>query len=58
MAGLLGPYVNNAVLQEISASGGLMILAIGINMAGLTKIRVGNMLPGLLAAAVGARLFG
>lgn len=58
LAGLLGPYVNDAVLQEISASGGLMILAIGMNMAGLTKIRVGNMLPGLLVAAVGAGLLG
>ncbi len=58
LAGLLGPYVTDAVLQEISASGGLMILGIGMNMAGLTKIRVGNMLPGLLVAALAARLFG
>lgn len=56
LAGFLGPYVNDAVIQEISASGGLMILGVGLNMAGITKIRVGNMLPGLLAAAIAARL--
>lgn len=57
LAGFLGPYMNQTVVQEISASGGLMILGVGINMTRLLKIRVGNMLPGLLVAGVAAGIF-
>lgn len=57
LAGLLGPYMSQTVVQEIAASGGLMILAVGINMTKLLKIRVGNMLPGLVVAGVLARIF-
>lgn len=57
LAGLLGPYMSQTVVQEIAASGGLMILAVGIDMTKLLKIRVGNMLPGLVVAGVLARIF-
>lgn len=56
LADFLGPYLSQTVVQEISAAGGLMILAVGINMVKLLKIRVGNMLPGLFAAGVLASL--
>lgn len=52
LADFLGPYLSQVVIQEISAAGGLMILAVGINMAKILKIRVGNMLPGLFVAGV------
>ena len=52
LADVLGPYLSQVVVQEISAAGGLMILAIGINMMKLQKIRVGNMLPGLFIAVL------
>ena len=32
----------------MSAVGGLLIFAIGLNMQGITKIRVGNLLPAIL----------
>lgn len=57
LAGILGPYMSQTVVQEISASGGLMILGVGINMTRLLKILVGNMLPGLLVAGVAAGIF-
>lgn len=57
LAGILGPYMSQTVVQEISASGGLMILGVGITMTRLLKIRVGNMLPGLLVAGVAAGIF-
>lgn len=57
LAGILGPYMSQTVVQEISASGGLMILGVGINMTRLLKIWVGNMLPGLLVAGVAAGIF-
>ena len=38
----------NLLMGEISAIGGLMIFAIGLNIMGISKIRVSNYLPGLL----------
>ena len=32
----------------MSATGGLMLMAIGVNLLGLMKIRIMNMLPGLV----------
>lgn len=57
LAGFLGPWMCQLVVQEVAACGGLMILGIGINMTKLLKIRVGNMLPGLLVAGVAAGSF-
>ncbi|EOL45939.1 DUF554 domain-containing protein [Enterococcus caccae] len=38
----------DSLMEEISAIGGLMILGIGLNIMGMTKIRVSNYLPGIL----------
>lgn len=48
-----------ALMAEISAIGGLMILAIGLNIIGITKIRVSSYLPGilLLIAIVTAKFY-
>lgn len=35
-------------IKEMTATGGVMIVAIGLNMMGLTKVRVANLLPGVL----------
>lgn len=35
-------------IVEMTAVGGVMIFAIGLNMLGLTKIRVANLLPGIV----------
>ena len=42
------------VLSAITATGGLLILAIGINLLDLKPIRTGNLLPALGYAIVGA----
>ncbi|MFC0229774.1 DUF554 domain-containing protein [Bhargavaea ullalensis] len=39
-------------IREMTATGGLMIIAIGLNLIGLTKIRVANLIPGILVVAV------
>ncbi|CAG9622888.1 putative membrane protein YdfK [Sutcliffiella rhizosphaerae] len=39
------------LIAEITATGGVMIMAIGINMTGISTIRVANLLPGILVAA-------
>jgi len=41
---------NPAVLDAVTASGGLLIVGIGTNVLGLTKIKIGNFLPALLYA--------
>lgn len=46
----IGPLLSGAVVAEMSAVGGLLILGIAINMLGLMgdrKVRVGNMLPAM-----------
>lgn len=49
-------YVSSELLDlyifELTATGGVMIMAIGLNLIGLTSIRVANLLPGLLVAAL------
>lgn len=35
------------VINEMSSVGGILILAIGINILGIKKIRIGNMLPAI-----------
>lgn len=52
LAGVVGPLVTEAMLAEITASGGIMIMAIGCNMLKISSIRIGNLLPGMLFAAV------
>ncbi|NLZ17437.1 MAG: DUF554 domain-containing protein [Desulfobulbaceae bacterium] len=46
-ATLLKPLLTAATVANMSAVGGLLIVVIGINLLGITKIRVGNMLPAI-----------
>ncbi|MFJ7935433.1 DUF554 domain-containing protein [Sporosarcina sp. NPDC096371] len=39
-------------ISEMTATGGLMILAIGLNLIGITKIRVANLIPGIVVVGV------
>lgn len=56
-AGWLQPFMSAAAIVEMSATGGLMLMAIGINLLGVMKIRAMNMLPGLIVAVILARIF-
>ncbi|MBU8848030.1 MAG: DUF554 domain-containing protein [Desulfobacterales bacterium] len=47
MAGLLKPLLVPVVVSQMSAIGGLLIVAIGLNMIREDKLRVGNMLPAI-----------
>lgn len=48
----------DAMLVELTAVGGLMIIAIGINILEIRKINVANMLPALVIAALGVPIVG
>lgn len=52
LATFVAPILSQHVIQELTATGGILILGIGLNMLGLTKITVGNMLPAILVAVV------
>ncbi|MGE7546176.1 DUF554 domain-containing protein [Sporosarcina newyorkensis] len=39
-------------ISEMTATGGLMIAAIGLNLIGLTKMRVANFIPGIGVVAI------
>jgi uncharacterized membrane protein YqgA involved in biofilm formation len=41
-----------AVLNAVTSAGGLLIVAIGINLLNMAKIRIGNLLPALVYAVV------
>ena len=43
--------------SELYASGGLAVVGIGLNLLGITKIRVGSMLPGLVLTPILVALF-
>lgn len=49
---LFEPELLTQMINEITAAGGIMIVAIGINMLGIVKIRVASMLPAILYAAL------
>jgi hypothetical protein len=57
LAGWLGQFFNDIVINEISAVGGLILVGLGINILEIKKIKVINMLPGLLVAVILAYLF-
>jgi hypothetical protein len=45
-------YLTEDMIRIMTASGGLLITAIGLNMLGVSKIKTGNLLPTLLVAVV------
>lgn len=55
---LVSKEMLDAILVEVTAAGGLMIMAIGINIMEIRKINVANMLPALIVAALGVPFIG
>lgn len=46
-AGLLSGVLSTAVITNMSAVGSLLIIGLGFNMLGVTKIKVANLLPAI-----------
>lgn len=44
------------VLDAVAATGGVLIMGIGFNLLGLTRIRIGNLVPSLVFAIIWALL--
>ncbi|MGI5822987.1 MAG: DUF554 domain-containing protein [Dethiobacteria bacterium] len=57
LAGSLRYFLTEAVMAEMTATGGLLILGISLNILEIKEIKVGNLLPALLYAFILALIF-
>ncbi len=57
LAQFLSPVLSTAAINEITCVGSVMIMALGLNMLGITKIKVANLLPAILFAPLAVFLF-
>lgn len=48
LAQLVAPLLSDAVITEMTAAGSLVILALGLNLLGITKMKIMNFIPALL----------
>ena len=47
LAGLAAPFLGDAVIAEMTCVGSVLIIGLGLNMLGLTKLKVMNYLPAI-----------
>ncbi|MGC8717596.1 MAG: DUF554 domain-containing protein [bacterium] len=52
IATLIGKSLSIGAINCLTATGGLMVIGIGINLLGLGRIRVANLLPGLVIGGI------
>jgi len=52
LARLLGSVLSDSIVAETTAVGGLMLIGLGINLLDIKKLKVINMLPALVIAAL------
>lgn len=57
-AGTIEPYMSPAAIHALQAVGGALILAIGLDLTDIKRLPYGNMLPGVLLAALVAGIWG
>ncbi len=56
-ASWLSQLISDAMICEMNAVGGILVVAIGLNILEVKKTRVGNLLPAILVAALLAAWF-
>ena len=52
LAGLLSPLMSTGAVNEMTCAGSLLIVMIGTNLMGITKIKVADFLPAIVFAPV------
>ena len=52
LAGLLSPLMSTGAVNEMTCAGSLLIIMIGTNLMGITKIKVADFLPAIVFAPV------
>ncbi len=53
----LGSFLNDFAVAELICAGSVMIIALGLNLIGITKIKVANLLPGLVLVPFVCKIF-
>lgn len=56
LATWINQFLTAAIIVEMSATGGLLIVAIGMNLLGMSRIKVGNLLPAVFVPIVLMRI--
>ncbi|MBE0477105.1 MAG: DUF554 domain-containing protein [Coriobacteriia bacterium] len=51
------PYMTASVIRELSAAGGALIAGIGLDLLGIKRLPIGNLLPAVVVAGVLAWFF-
>lgn len=52
LAGYIGPYLSPEVVTEMSASGGILLIALSFTILGIKKIKVANLLPAIFIPVI------
>jgi len=52
LAGLIAPFMTAGAINEMTCAGSLLIVMIGTNLMGITKIKVADYLPAILFAPI------
>lgn len=52
LAGVIAPFMNAGAINEMTCTGSLLIVMIGTNLMGITKIKVADYLPAILFSPV------
>lgn len=48
LAGLIAPFMSTGAINEMTCAGSLLIIMIGTNLMGITKIKVADFLPSII----------
>jgi len=57
-ASFIKAFLTDSIITEMSATGGLLIFGIGLNMLGINvNIKIGNLLPSIFVSVALAALF-
>lgn len=52
LASIIAPYMSNSVINEITCVGSLLIILIGTNLMGITKVKVADFLSAIIFAPI------
>lgn len=52
LSGLIAPYISEAIMTEVSATGGVMLIALALSMMEIKQIKVANLLPALVIPVI------
>ena len=52
MAGFLSSFLNDVAINNMTAVGSILIIGLGLNILGVTKIKISNLLPAVIIAVI------